>query len=530
MRRRPHHRRRGLLHRLPGREPLRRRPVRGGETPQSCPTDCAGDCVPETMRCQGVAIESCNLRGRWEAIACPQGEACVQRAEDPAPRCARDDVVVGQDGGVADAAGPRIAGRLLLGDADYAGTGTAVRPGSGRDLTLRDRFGYLRACQGNAAEQARCREEVSAHLRDELVNHVMRSEIIASVPAGAEEVWLWGTHAVMAFSFAGDAPDSGPLPDFETFCAAWSARCAGSPDACVDEAARGAYAAWTDGAQAMTCWLAEEGCEPSDACRRGHRQRGYDDALVVPRPDQLHLSDDGTLAALWTDEQHVAVYDVATRTLTPVGDVGAYSAAGGTSLAFSADGRFVAATAVSGQTFDSDGLLVVWAREGGPPVAAVPLPDVAPVAVALSPDGRLAAVTRRKPPGNPALYPEGIDVIDVASSSLLFRILPAEEPDPQGLRCGGFSNGGLAFSPQGDRLAAGAQHLGGLACTPSPVVEVWNLATREKEVTLTGPPRLGVEQLRYSPDGTTLAVASRLFQAPPTSSSTSPSGTPRPAP
>ncbi|MCA9526998.1 MAG: hypothetical protein KC549_11970, partial [Myxococcales bacterium] len=244
------------------------------------------------------------------------------------------------------------------------------------------------------------------------------------------------------------------------------------------------------------------------------RGRGYGEGVAFERPDLAVVSDDGATAVVWTDAQHVALYDVASQRLTPLGDVGAYERGGGVSLAMSADGRFVAATAVTGQTYNDDGLLVVWDRAGGPPVAAVPLPDVAPYAVALSPDGALAAVARQNPPGNPGLWPEGIDVIDVASGGLLFRILALDEPNPPGLACRGHINRGLAFSPLGDRLAAGGQQINGASCTPTAVVEIWNLATREKEQTLTGPPRLGVDFLRYSPDGTTLAVASRLVQAP----------------
>ena len=484
-----------------------------GETPVSCPQDCAGECPPGAMRCQGPAIESCNLRGRWEPVACPQGEVCVQPQPADAPRCAREDIVVGRDGGVADGGGPRISGRLLLGDAEYPGTDQLAQPGTGRDLVRRGRFGLLRVCQGNAAQVDMCRTQVSATPRDELANPQVRGEVQVTMGPQGDHLRLWGTGAVATVGFDGRGPEVGERPTFEAFCAHHAEVCLGQPGGCDEAAAQVAWDAWTWGSAALVCWLQGAGCAPDDACIREGRLVGYDPGRLIERPDLGAFTPDGLRFAFWLDTQHVAIYDTTTRLVAPMGDVGNYVRPEGRgALAFSADGRFLAAVAGSAAA-GQDGLVVVWSTDGGAPVAAMPVEDGVPVAVALSPGGALVAVMRTAP-NVPRPEPAGVDVFNVASAQLLYRILPANEPNPPGMSCFSHLNRGLAFSPAGDRLAVGAQLTGGLACTPAAVVEIWNLATREKEQTLPGPVRGVVELLRYSPDGTTLAVASRQSQAP----------------
>lgn len=486
-----------------------------GENPQSCPQDCAGECVPMELRCQGDALESCNLRGRWEALACPRGEVCTH-PEGGVPQCDREDIIVGRDGGVGDAGGPRISGRLLLGDADYPGSGIAVRPGAGRDLTYQSHFGVLRFCRGNDVLVANCRTAISTHPRDELVNPEGPSEVLVS--AEADHVRLWGTHRVLAFGFDGGGPPFGERPALEAFCPHHATHCLGQPDACAEAVPpdiQTAYDSWTYGHPAMRCWLNDSMCGVGEPCLSIGRTFGYDEGRRIARPDAGALSADGRAFAFWIDERQVGLYDVETEQVTVVGNVGSYFGPGHrNSLAISADGAFVAATAVTGNEYDADTLVAVWRREGGDPVAALPLEDVWPESVALSPNGQVVAVTRRNPPMNPRIEPMGIDVIDVTTSALMFRILPAEEPNPPNTNCFSHLNGGLAFSPAGDRLAAGAQMIKGLGCAGAAVVEVWNLATGEKEQTLPGPARGSVTALAYSPDGTTLAVASRATQLP----------------
>ncbi|MCA9524811.1 MAG: hypothetical protein KC549_00765, partial [Myxococcales bacterium] len=63
-------------------------------------------------------LESCDLRGRWERLACPEGEICS--VEEGPAACVRDlDIIGGGDGGVTDG-GPRpIDGRLVEGDGTW---------------------------------------------------------------------------------------------------------------------------------------------------------------------------------------------------------------------------------------------------------------------------------------------------------------------------------------------------------------------------------------------------------------------------
>ena len=56
-----------------------------GETPESCPNDCEMECMPGLSRCQGNAVQHCNLRGQWEAaLACPAEQRCEQSGENQA--------------------------------------------------------------------------------------------------------------------------------------------------------------------------------------------------------------------------------------------------------------------------------------------------------------------------------------------------------------------------------------------------------------------------------------------------------------
>jgi hypothetical protein len=54
-----------------------------GESPESCPVDCAAVCVEGRQRCNGDAREECSLQGRWETLACPSGDTCRPSADEP---------------------------------------------------------------------------------------------------------------------------------------------------------------------------------------------------------------------------------------------------------------------------------------------------------------------------------------------------------------------------------------------------------------------------------------------------------------
>lgn len=56
-----------------------------GETPESCPNDCAMECMPGASRCMGNAVQNCSLRGAWEGIVqCPGEQRCQQTVSEPA--------------------------------------------------------------------------------------------------------------------------------------------------------------------------------------------------------------------------------------------------------------------------------------------------------------------------------------------------------------------------------------------------------------------------------------------------------------
>lgn len=485
----------------------------GGETPQSCPEDCGGDCNPGEMRCQGAAIESCNLRGRWEGVACPRGELCEQVQGQP-PVCRRDDIVIGADMGPDDSdMGPRISGRIQFFEAPVPEIAPATRPGDGRESAALGHWGLIRRCSGNDAQIARCREAGSLRPRYRVVGRLGAEAagfVYDATPTDAGEVWLWGGDGVARFSREGGAPEEGERPDLETFCRIHAPTCAGvaEPDCvnAVPEATRAAYEGWSWGAAAMRCALAREPpqCVPNGDCQVAERIVGYGpDQHLRGVLDAVH-SADGSLLAFWADATHVALYDVAAQSITSVGETGAYQARGigGGGLAISADNRFIGAVASVAQ---GNAIAVVWSRDGGPPVAAVPLDHASPTEVALSPDGSAMAVMLSL--NGPQPSPAGIEIINVAAQARSYRILPLDEPNPRGINCFPHQGGGLAFSPRGDLLAVGAPAINGAACARTAIIELWDIAGRARAGVLTGPEGT-TSAVRFSPDGTTLAVGS----------------------
>ena len=53
-----------------------------GETPESCPRDCATMCTPGRLRCAGENREECSLQGVWQSLPCPVGEQCRESGGD----------------------------------------------------------------------------------------------------------------------------------------------------------------------------------------------------------------------------------------------------------------------------------------------------------------------------------------------------------------------------------------------------------------------------------------------------------------
>lgn len=50
----------------------------GNETPDNCAADCGPVCTPDRERCQGNDREICNVQGRWELVACGDGQRCSE--------------------------------------------------------------------------------------------------------------------------------------------------------------------------------------------------------------------------------------------------------------------------------------------------------------------------------------------------------------------------------------------------------------------------------------------------------------------
>ncbi|MBH24551.1 MAG: hypothetical protein CMH57_08885 [Myxococcales bacterium] len=49
----------------------------GGEDPQSCPVDCAAQCMPDQGRCSGEQLQICQGNGSWDDVACRSDQACT---------------------------------------------------------------------------------------------------------------------------------------------------------------------------------------------------------------------------------------------------------------------------------------------------------------------------------------------------------------------------------------------------------------------------------------------------------------------
>lgn len=54
-----------------------------GETPETCPVDCAMVCTPGRERCNGDAREECSAQGRWDTLPCPAGDTCRPSTDEP---------------------------------------------------------------------------------------------------------------------------------------------------------------------------------------------------------------------------------------------------------------------------------------------------------------------------------------------------------------------------------------------------------------------------------------------------------------
>ncbi|HEX2370894.1 MAG TPA: BTAD domain-containing putative transcriptional regulator, partial [Acidimicrobiia bacterium] len=197
---------------------------------------------------------------------------------------------------------------------------------------------------------------------------------------------------------------------------------------------------------------------------------------------QVAMRSDGHLAATSHVDGSVKVWNLDTgQKVSPDLRVPAEAVAVG--IAFSPDGSRLAAGDLAGN-------VIVWNTEtwtqAGPPIT-VPGEGLL-VRIAFSPDGTVLAAGRQFPPT--------IGFYDVATHRQIGDLLrpPLVDPTPDDV----YPLHGLSFSPDGSLLATTAETDGG--------VQVWDAATRRLALTITGLQRDAIDAA-FDPAGTQLAVA-----------------------
>ncbi len=517
----------------------------GGEDPQGCPQDCAGECQPGAQRCQGALIEVCNLRGRWDGLPCPSDEVCE---DDGAGRveCRRNELVDGGDtgGNGDDSGGPRISGRILFGDADLPEPAAILREGSGRDLRPSQTWGLLRHCGGNDFQAARCRQLVSETPRYQLVRTTPGvSGLKVTFSGEGPELALWGPNRAVLFSEDGFSPSrSERMPSAEAFCAAYSPCLGLSGTSCAEGEIAPlileTYASLSSrlGGAGLTCLVEgmDAECRENDRlqgeCLMRDRVVGYGEQVTTPI-DILNarMSDDGRfILHLGQGESSptcnghpsgcpirmpILLYDTQTGEDRVIGGSGNYTAFGREHFAISADGRTAGLVVAAGtfstqRPFVPDELVVLFwdlTSEGTQPISTIPLSGVMPQSLALSPDGRTAALALTDAYGQAI---QGVDIYNVERQQLVYTILPAE---PQLSNVCKMADAGLAFSPNGAQIATGYFGSDGDRCRHDGYVEVWDLPSASRISRLPNPSLMRASLLLYSPDGSTLVVAHTIY-------------------
>ncbi len=182
----------------------------------------------------------------------------------------------------------------------------------------------------------------------------------------------------------------------------------------------------------------------------------------------LAYSPDGRfLAAVSSSSRSAYVWDLATGKLTVLTEPGPY---GITDVAISPDGQVLAAA-------DADNHVYLWKLATDQPTATLANPKAGgfPFGVAFSPDGKLLASGE----SGGQTY-----VWDVATGRPV-KVLDGTSPI-----------GGVAFSPDGKLLAAAGR--GAL---------LWDVATGRRYATLHDPDGDGINDVAFSPDGKVLAAS-----------------------
>lgn len=461
----------------------------GGETPDNCPVDCGMRCQPDERRCDGETLQACNLQGRWEALACPAGEACS--VEAGAAQCARDvEIIGGDDMGVADA-GPIIDdSRVIAGPGDWPETvdlSDAERaPGrlSGETFLIRLEDGSISN-----------RPTPFANLMRNLGTPTIRKWWLAADEPAL--IYGFARHGRVRINTAGElverVGEAAPVVDEAGFCAAFLA-CNPAEDAesCAETYAQtraetadaDAYLACAAARLQVDCADPLLACQPTAAA-----PYAFDGGFFGV--DFVRVGD--RVLAPNADNTALVVYDLATRTAHTHAPVGNFLLSGQRdAFALSADGRIAAGVARDGD----QSLVVLFDVEQGERRAILPQGSGVILRLALSPAGRVLA-TKMISTGDPATD-DVVSVWRVDDEQRIFSLRPP--PEGRGRAIGFF----------GLRLAADGQTM---AVDNGATIEIWDLgdAPTQRHVLDPGEPVFSTSQIRFGPDGRTLAIAAQTL-------------------
>lgn len=166
------------------------------------------------------------------------------------------------------------------------------------------------------------------------------------------------------------------------------------------------------------------------------------------------------------------------------------------SVAFSPDGRRIAAAC--GTYGTGPGAIKIWDTSSGEEVIRIPQAWLSVWSLAFSPDGKWIVGGRgTHQPTNSELMVGEVRIWQ-SDNGLEIATFPADCPCVWG----------LAFSPDGRRLAAACGNHQTLTSTTTPLVKIWDLETRLEILRLPGE-TFAFRGVDYSPDGKTLAICDR---------------------
>ncbi len=167
-------------------------------------------------------------------------------------------------------------------------------------------------------------------------------------------------------------------------------------------------------------------------------------------------------------------------------------------VAFSPDGQRLAVGSLTSQ-IDPDrpqGSLQLWDLATGASALSLEGADADVYSVAFSPDGKWLAAAIWDPDYNGS-FPGAVRVWDAATGQRVY--------DLRGIHQARFF--GIAFSPDGKRLAAAGRAQPQKGGTSSGMLELWDMDTGQEVATLHGPAQKYYWGVAFSPDGRRLATA-----------------------